>query len=207
MAGAAPASAPGSVNRGMNETSSDHCFLRGPRQSAVVVDALADRGFPVDRLAIVGAGLKLTEQGRGPRGRGRAMLNGMVAGAVVGAIVGWLLGLLNLVASFATAVVFGLWGLMLGPCSAPGSERWPARGRVMTDLPLRSCSALSATICSLPRTRQPRRREGSRTSSKTRGRRSAPEGGDGGGVLQTPATAIHSGMTVVLRWCAQAPTH
>lgn len=78
------------------------------------VDALADQRFPVDRLAIVGAGLQSYEQITGRKGYGKAAAQGLVSGAVIGALIGWLLGLLTLVQPLVAAVVLALWGLVLG---------------------------------------------------------------------------------------------
>lgn len=78
------------------------------------VDALSDRRFPVDRLAIVGAGLQLFEQVTGRRGYGKATAEGLVTGAVVGLAVGWLLGLFTVVQPLVSAIVLGAWGLVIG---------------------------------------------------------------------------------------------
>lgn len=78
------------------------------------VDALSDQRFPVDRLAIVGAGLQSFEQVTGRRGYGRAAAEGLVTGAVVGLAVGWLLGLFTVVQPLESAIVLGAWGLVLG---------------------------------------------------------------------------------------------
>jgi hypothetical protein len=61
------------------------------------VDALSDQRFPVERLAIVGAGLQSFEQVTGRKGYGKAAAQGLVTGAVVGAALGWLLGLFTVV--------------------------------------------------------------------------------------------------------------
>src|SRR3954452_1212676 len=55
------------------------------------VDYLSDRGFPVERTAIIGRDLKLVEQVTGRLDNGRAALRG----AVTGALVGWIFGLFN----------------------------------------------------------------------------------------------------------------
>lgn len=78
------------------------------------VDALADRKFPVDGLAIVGANLQSFEQVTGRRGYGRAALDGLTNGALVGVLIGWLFGLFNIVAPLVSALVLGLWGALIG---------------------------------------------------------------------------------------------
>ncbi|MBW3607483.1 MAG: glycine zipper family protein, partial [Actinobacteria bacterium] len=57
------------------------------------VDALSDRGFPVERVAIVGTGLRYVEQVSGRLTTGRAALAGAGQGALVGLFVALLLGL------------------------------------------------------------------------------------------------------------------
>lgn len=78
------------------------------------VDALADRRFAVDRLAIVGAGLQSYEQITGRKGYGKAAAQGLVSGAVIGALIGWLLGLFSLVEPLVAAVVLAVWGIAIG---------------------------------------------------------------------------------------------
>jgi LytS/YehU family sensor histidine kinase len=79
-----------------------------------VVDALADQRFPVEGLAIVGAGLESVEQVTGRRGFGRAAGEGAVSGAVVGALVGWLMGLFSIVVPTTTPALVALWSAVLG---------------------------------------------------------------------------------------------
>lgn len=78
------------------------------------VDALADRRFAVDRLAIVGAGLQSYEQITGRKGYGKAAAQGLVSGAVIGALIGWLLGLFSLVEPLVAAAVLAVWGIAIG---------------------------------------------------------------------------------------------
>lgn len=78
------------------------------------VDALSDRRFPVDRLAIVGAGLQSFEQITGRRGYLKAAAGGLATGAVVGAAVGWLLGLFTVVQPLVSAIVLAIWGVIVG---------------------------------------------------------------------------------------------
>ena len=83
-------------------------------QAQHAVDALADRRLPVERLAIVGAGLQSYEQITGRKGYWRAALQGFASGAVVGALLGWILGLLTLIEPLVSAILLGLWGLLIG---------------------------------------------------------------------------------------------
>lgn len=78
------------------------------------VDALADREFAVDGLAIVGANLQSFEQVTGRRGYGRAALEGVSSGALVGVLVGWLFGLFSIVSPLVSALVLGFWGAVIG---------------------------------------------------------------------------------------------
>ena len=78
------------------------------------VDALADRRFPVEHLAVVGVGLRSYEQITGRRGYRQAAVGGVTSGAVVGFLVGWLLGLFTLVDPRVSAIVLGLWALAIG---------------------------------------------------------------------------------------------
>jgi hypothetical protein len=59
------------------------------------VDHLSDKGFPVERVAIVGRGLHYVEQVTGRVGYPEAALRGALSGAIIGALVGWLFGLFN----------------------------------------------------------------------------------------------------------------
>jgi hypothetical protein len=82
------------------------------------VDRLADHGFPVERVAIVGRDLKLVEQVTGRMTYGRAALGGALSGAVIGLLIGWLFGVFNwfdpVVGAFWLALD-GLWfGAVLG---------------------------------------------------------------------------------------------
>ena len=83
-------------------------------QAQHAVDALADRGLPVQRLAIVGAGLQSFEQITGRKGYGRAAAQGASSGAVVGALLGWLFGLFSLIQPLISAILLAMWGLVIG---------------------------------------------------------------------------------------------
>jgi hypothetical protein len=56
------------------------------------VDFLSDREFPVERVAIVGTGLKTVEQVAGRLTTARAALAGAAQGAMIGLLFGLLLG-------------------------------------------------------------------------------------------------------------------
>ncbi|MEA2177599.1 MAG: hypothetical protein QOG77_896 [Solirubrobacteraceae bacterium] len=58
------------------------------------VDHLSDSGFPVDKVAIVGQGLRYVEQVTGRLTTGRAALAGALQGALLGAFLGLLVGVI-----------------------------------------------------------------------------------------------------------------
>jgi hypothetical protein len=78
------------------------------------VDALADRRFPVDQVAIVARDLRFVEQITGRRSYGKAALDGAVAGAATGTLLGFFVGLWSLVAPFTSAIALASWGLVVG---------------------------------------------------------------------------------------------
>lgn len=80
------------------------------------VDALSDRGFPVERVAIVGTGLRYVEQVSGRLTTGRAALAGAGQGALVGLFVALLLGLfLTVEEAFLGVLAYSLaLGLVVG---------------------------------------------------------------------------------------------
>ena len=98
-----------------------------PRAQAIV-DRLADAGFPVENVRIVGSDLHSVEQVIGRRGLGHATLSGTAAGAWFGLLIGLLLGILtpHLFIPVVTAgVVFAaLWGAFFGFV-----RHWFLRGR------------------------------------------------------------------------------
>jgi hypothetical protein len=91
-------------------------------EAQTAVDHLADQGFPVETVAIVGTDLRLVEQVTGRLTRGRALAAGAMSGAWFGGFVGLLLGLFATDGTFAswlqvvlTGVAIGaLWGFVLG---------------------------------------------------------------------------------------------
>src|SRR5690349_5432601 len=97
----------------------------GPRRRAVAayqtygeaeraVDHLSDRGFPVQRVAIVGEDVRLVEQVVGRLNYGRAALTGAGSGALAGALVGWIFGLLDWVRPLITSLALAAYGLVMG---------------------------------------------------------------------------------------------
>jgi len=95
------------------------------------VDRLADEGFPVAGLKVVGEGLALVEDVTGHRGYDRAGYEGAVSGALVAGVLGVLFGLLNWFEPLISALLLGIYGVVLG--AALGSmlgliAHWTTRG-------------------------------------------------------------------------------
>lgn len=78
------------------------------------VDSLADRGYPVERLSVVGRDLVVVEQVTGQRGIGRAAVEGAWSGAFVGAVLGFFFGLFDWVEPLVSAFALAFWGVVLG---------------------------------------------------------------------------------------------
>lgn len=83
------------------------------------VDRLSDDGFPVEKLDIVGSGLRLVERVTGRLTRARAAGAGALSGLWIGLLLGVLLGLFTSGHSFIAVVVTGaalgvLWGAAFG---------------------------------------------------------------------------------------------
>jgi hypothetical protein len=82
------------------------------------VDALSDRGFPVERVAIVGRGLHYVERITGRMGWLEATLRGALAGAIAGVLIGWLFFVFDWFSPLVARgwLIFdGLWfGLLAG---------------------------------------------------------------------------------------------
>jgi len=72
------------------------------------VDYLSDQGFPVERAAIVGTGLKTVEQIAGRMTTGRATLMGALQGATIGILFGLLFGIFFTGPDFLGVVLYGL---------------------------------------------------------------------------------------------------
>jgi hypothetical protein len=87
----------------------------GYREAERAVDFLSDRGFPVERAAIVGTGLKTVEQIAGRLTTGRAALVGAGQGAMIGLLFGLLFGLFFEGPAFFGVLLYGLVaGLLFG---------------------------------------------------------------------------------------------
>lgn len=78
------------------------------------VDYLSDRGFEVNRVAIMGRDLEYVEQILGRVNYGWAALRGAGSGALVGALIGWIFGLFNWIAPLISAFVLAGYGLVFG---------------------------------------------------------------------------------------------
>jgi hypothetical protein len=85
------------------------------REAERAVDYLSDKGFPVERSAIVGTGLKTVEQIAGRLTTGRAALLGAGQGAMIGLLFGLLFGLFFDGIDFLGVVLYGLLvGIIFG---------------------------------------------------------------------------------------------
>lgn len=78
------------------------------------VDYLSDQGFPVERVAIVGHGLRYVEQVQGRVTAGRAALVGAVQGAILGVVFGALASLFFVLDPSPAAALLLLYGLAAG---------------------------------------------------------------------------------------------
>ena len=83
-------------------------------QAEAAVDYLADRGFPVEKVAIVGRDVRVVEQVIGRMTYLRAALNGAAAGALPGALIGWLFGLFDWIDPLRSGLLLALYGLLFG---------------------------------------------------------------------------------------------
>lgn len=91
------------------------------------VDRLSDDGFPVEKLDIVGSGLRLVERVTGRLTRGRAAAAGALSGLWAGLLFGVLLGLFTSGHSFlavaATGAALGVaWGAIFGYVAHAGTK-------------------------------------------------------------------------------------
>jgi hypothetical protein len=78
------------------------------------VDRLSDEGFPVERVTIVGTGLRYVEQVTGRVTTGRAALMGAAQGAMLGALFGLVFGLIFTIDPDPALVLLVLYGLVTG---------------------------------------------------------------------------------------------
>ncbi|WP_241724384.1 general stress protein [Dietzia sp. E1] len=84
-----------------------------------IVDRLSDRGFPVERVRIVGSGLRSIEQVTGRMTTGKAAGRGALAGLWFGLLLAILFLILAPLASFLWILVWSLgfgalWGALFG---------------------------------------------------------------------------------------------
>jgi hypothetical protein len=96
------------------------------------VDSLSDRGFPVERVTIVGHDLQQVERVLGRVGYKEAMLRGASGGALTGVLIGWLFGLFNWIDPILTGALLALYGLIFGAIvgAALGAlAHWAQKGR------------------------------------------------------------------------------
>jgi hypothetical protein len=84
------------------------------REAEAAVDYLSDQDFPVEKVRIVGRGLRLVEQVTGRLGSKEAAQRGLVAGALVGALFGWIFGLFDWINPLISAALLALYGLIFG---------------------------------------------------------------------------------------------
>jgi uncharacterized membrane protein len=84
------------------------------------VDYLSDRGFPVDKVAIIGHGLRYVEQVTGRYTTGRAALVGALEGALLGAFLGLLMGLIFTYDPNPAMWLLILYGLAVGALIGAG---------------------------------------------------------------------------------------
>jgi hypothetical protein len=78
------------------------------RDAERAVDFLSDKGFPVERAAIIGTGLKTVEQIAGRLTTGRAALAGAGQGAMLGLIFGLLFSLFFEGPEFLGVILYGV---------------------------------------------------------------------------------------------------
>lgn len=78
------------------------------RDAERAVDFLSDKGYPVERAAIIGTGLKTVEQIAGRLTVGRAALLGAGQGAMIGLLFGLLFSLFFNGPDFLGVVLYGL---------------------------------------------------------------------------------------------------
>ncbi len=83
-------------------------------EAARAVDHLSDQEFPVERVAIVGHGLRYVEQVQGRVTAGRAALFGAVQGGILGLVFGALASLFFVLDPSPATVLLLLYGLAAG---------------------------------------------------------------------------------------------
>jgi hypothetical protein len=96
------------------------------------VDFLADRGFPVEHVSIVGRDLQFVEQVTGRLGYPEATIRGTAIGGVLGAALGWLFGIFDWVHPLVSGALLAVYGLVIGAAwgAVTGAlGHWLAHGR------------------------------------------------------------------------------
>jgi hypothetical protein len=98
-------------------------------QAQHLVDRLSDAGFPVERVRIVGTGIRTVEQVTGRMTKGRAAAGGAGGGAWFGLLVGLLLSVFTigpgwLLVLVGSTLVGAVWGAFFGFVA-----HWATRGR------------------------------------------------------------------------------
>lgn len=87
-------------------------------QAQAAVDALADRGFPIEHLSIVASDISFVEQVTGRANAATAVVSAAPSGAIAGALLGFFFGLFDwmdpLISGLALAVLGALVGLVIG---------------------------------------------------------------------------------------------
>jgi hypothetical protein len=78
------------------------------------LDTLADRGFPVRDMAIVGSDLRLVEHVTGRETWASVAASGVLHGGLTGAFLGFLFGLLSIVDPLVSGLALAFYGLLLG---------------------------------------------------------------------------------------------
>ncbi|WP_091696675.1 general stress protein [Micrococcus terreus] len=91
-------------------------------KAQALVDRLSDGGFPVEKVRIVGTGLRSVEQVVGRLTTGKAALQGALQGLWFGLMVGILLGIFAAPGSWLWTVLVGVgigavWGAIFGAIS------------------------------------------------------------------------------------------
>ncbi len=78
------------------------------------VDRLSDAGFPVQRVTIVGQGLRFVESVSGRAGYGGAAVNGAATGGFAGLLFGALFGLFSWIEPLVGTVTLAFYGVVFG---------------------------------------------------------------------------------------------
>jgi hypothetical protein len=126
-----PASQPTDPNRTRRAVSSVSRY----EDAEHAVDWLSDHAFPVDRVSIVGTGLRYVEQVSGSMTAGKAALTGIGYGALLGLLWGLLSSVLFTTddASFWGLMAFGIVvGMVFGGLVGGISQAWTDSNRDFT---------------------------------------------------------------------------